>query len=234
MDGVCVPSTHSNTSAFLPIFSLPPPPPPPPTISLFPCYTPRNAITVGIFYGLPAVQFVLGQQLVRLYQWHTLCYVSCMSTLSTDSLSHWLPGIVLLQLWVFSPIGGAQVTVMWPLVPVKWCIFYCLCFTQCFQQYLEQQLVLSAGDILYHNSSNQVCISLSICPSVCLSTHLCIFTRPIGIGRIIKKWRRILNFGLVVWFYDVRCVLTNRFAPVTWSTAVLWTVLCHGWGRNED
>ena len=96
MDGVFA---NSNTSAFFRIFSPPPPPPPPPppTIIIVPLFYPRNAITVGIFYGLPAVQFVLGQQLVRLYESHTLCYVSCLSTLSTDSLSHWLSGIVLLQ-----------------------------------------------------------------------------------------------------------------------------------------
>ena len=93
---------------------------------IVPLFYPRNAITVGIFYGLPALQFVLGQQLVRLYQWRMLCYVSCLSTLSTDSVSHWLPGIVLLQLWVCSPMGSGQVTVMWPLVSVKWCIFYFL------------------------------------------------------------------------------------------------------------
>ena len=32
--------------------------------SLIICALIRNAITVGIFYGLPALQFVLGQQLV--------------------------------------------------------------------------------------------------------------------------------------------------------------------------
>ena len=61
--------------------------------SLIICALIRNAITVGIFYGLPALQFVLGQQLVSPGDPYILIFIHDKTT---AILRNWLSRIVLL------------------------------------------------------------------------------------------------------------------------------------------
>ena len=69
---------------------------------------------------------------------------------------------------------------------------------QCFQQYLEQHWVLSAGDILYHNSNNQVCMSLSVYMSVHSSMYFHTIYRHCKDCKDMKKDTEFWVSGMIM------------------------------------
>ena len=161
--------TLQHFTHLLPPPPSPPPSPPPllPTISLFPCSTP-GMLSLWV-YSMVFLHYSL--YLVNSW-WDCISHTRCVMYLACLHCQQivYLTGYQELCYYNFEcahPWG----VVRW-LSCDHWCLWngayfiFCMCFMQCFQQYLEQHWVLIAGNILYHNSNNQVCMSLSVYMSV--------------------------------------------------------------------